>query len=293
MKTDNKKTEKKAPTVTRTLLSKSAEGYPLLGNCIYWSCSEIQVKFDDFLALLKDVGIDEDYAGAVRQKSALLRAIMKETETRKNSFHRNILEDKNYTVFVIVNQNVDVANKAVDFKTDTQIIFDKKTGMIKVDGYNRDAIIEGYAKEKGIYNADNFRKIVLDYVYGECQAISVRDNGGIYFIPSAKQEQFQKLQDLFAKFPGFYLGTLPIIDTAQAKKSMWNSLVNDVKGALAAQKQELEKEPPVTDRGVESHLRRFKALRGKVEMYEDILTQTASDLKGELEALSAQLKSHL
>jgi hypothetical protein len=280
-------------TINRETLAKSAEGYPLLGNCVYWSANEMKMPLEAFIAILKEVGIDEDYADKVRHKSALLRAIQKETDNRTNSFHRNILEDKDYTVFVIVAQSVDVANRAVDFKTDTQIIFDKKTGMIKVDGYNKDAIIEGYEREKGVYNTDNFRKVVLDYVKGDCEGISVRDNGGIYFIPSSKMDQFQKLQALFAKFDGFYLGTLPIIDTAQAKKSMWNSLVNEVKGALEAQKAELDKTPPTTERGVESHLRRFKKLKGKVEMYEDLFVQTAQSLKEELESLSGSIKKHL
>jgi hypothetical protein len=279
--------------VTRSLIASSAEGYPLLGECAYWSLTNINMVFSEFVAKLQEAGISPEIAGEVRSKSALVRAIQKETATRKNSFYRTI-ESPAHTLFVIVAQRLDAstANK-VDFQTDTQIIFDKKTSQIKVDGYNAQAVHDGYKAEQGFYNVDNAREAILRYLRQECMAISVRDNGGVYFVPSTYSAEFQKLQKFFAFFPQCSLGIIPVIDTAQAKKSMWKSLVGEIEAQLASEKEKLQTNPPTTDRGIEARLKVFKSLQSKVEMYETLLTGTASSLKTELSSLSALLKQHL
>jgi len=279
--------------ITRDVLASSAEGYPLLGECAYWSLTSINMVYSDFVLKLQEAGISPDIAREVKSKSALVRAIQKETATRKDSFYRTI-ESPQQTLFIIVAQTIDAqTTNKVNFQTDTQIIFDKKTSQIRVDGYNAQAVHDGYKAEQGFYNVDNAREAILRYLREECMAISVRDNGGVYFVPASRSGEFQKLQKFFMGFPQCSLGIIPVIDTAQAKKSMWKSLVGEIEAQLATQKKELEEKPPTTDRGIEARLKVFKQLQSKVEMYETLLTGTASNLKTELASLSAMIKKHL
>jgi hypothetical protein len=293
-----KPNKKQAVHVTKELLSKSAEGYPLLGNCLYWSISNIQLSHGDFVKHLQEVGIDVSYAGRVRAKSALLRALQRETAERKNCFHRCIVDkDSTHAIYVIVNQQVNQATSEVNFATDTRVIFDKKSGTIKVEGFNADGLIAKYVAEQGVYNTDNFRKVVLDYIYEDCKGISVRENGGIYFVPHNKGTEFEMLKNLFGRFPGCSLDVLPIIDTAEAKRSMWKSLVGEVEAELATQTKELKEIEDngtrQTDGGIQNRLQRFTDLKGKVEMYETLLNGTAVGLKQQLEQVSALLKKQL
>jgi hypothetical protein len=290
---DKKLARSETVKITPQLLSTSAEGYPLLGECAYWSLSDINLPFAEFVAKLKAAGIDEKYAGRVRSKSALIRALQKETATREDCFYRALPDAKDVAVFVIVKQQMSGgSNHAVNFSTDTQVIFDKETGVIKVEGYRAAEVQTQYDAEQGAYNTDNMRKVILDFLYSDCQAVSVRENGGIYFVPNHKREQFTKVQEFFKNFTGCSINVLPLIDTVEAKKAMWKSLVGEVEAELAAQKKQLADpdQTPSTERGVESRVRKYQELKGKVEMYETLLTGTAEGLKKELDDLTVLVK---
>mgnify|MGYP001255332455 CR=1 FL=1 len=285
-------------TQTQTIkarISKSLEGFPLLGYAVYWSLENIKITHSDFKALLVKVGLDPDVAPEVRVKSALIRAIRAETKGKKKTFHRKLTDTKDRAGFAIVDtDSVNEENLDVTFETSTRVALDKNTKMVKIEGSNEQSIRDSFDSFRDLYTTDMFRNVVLKLVKGDCQGIGVRPKGGVYFVPSTHNETFQKLQALIVSFPGCSLDVIPVIDTQNAKKSMWKSLNHEIREDLDQLKLEVEElgDDP-QDRSVQIRLERYKAIRAKVENYETLLNSTADGLKMELENLTAALTAKL
>ena len=284
--------------ISKDMLAKSAEGFPLLGHVIYWTISDFKIGYWDFVKILQQLGIDTDVANAVQAKSALIKALKEETKARsKGAFHRNVVDNKDKAGFALVStQSVDADNVDVNFQTDTKVILDKHTKSVRVEGANAQAIQDKYQDYRNTYTGDRFRNVILKIIFGLAEGIAVRDRGGVYFIPAHKQEVFEKLQQLFAHFPGCSLDVLPVIDTKQARGSMWKSLTGDIKDEIASFKQDIEnlKSKSSTREGtLDTRMKRYRALKDKMENYEILFGGTLSEIKAEVGDLEAQIRRML
>ena len=285
-------------TITRDLLAKSAEGFPLLGHVVYWTISDFKIGYWDFIKILQEVGIDTDVANAVQAKSALIKALKDETKERsRGSFHRNVVDNKDKAGFALVStQSVDAENVDVNFQTETKVILDKHTKSVRVEGANAQSIQDKYQDYRNTYTADRFRNVVLKIIFGLAEGIAVRERGGVYFIPAHKQEVFEKLQELFSRFPGCSLDVLPVIDTKQARGSMWKSLMGDVKDEIASFKQDianLKSKDSARESTLDNRLKRYRSLKDKMENYEILFGGTMSEIKAEVGDLESQIRRML
>ena len=284
--------------ITKDVLAKSAEGFPLLGNVVYWTIGDIKIGYWDFINILQNIGIDTDVANVVQARSALIKAIKDETKERsKGSFHRNVFDNKDRAGFALVStQSVDAENVDVNFQTDTKVILNKHTKGIHIEGANASAIHEKYLDYKNTYTADKFRSVVIKIIFDLADGISVRERGGVYFIPAHRQDVFEKLQALFAHFPSSSVDSLPVIDTKQARKSMWKSLTGDIQNEINSFKEDianLQSKNSVRDGVLDTRLKRYRALKDKMENYEILFGGTLKDIKDEVGLLEAQIRKML
>jgi len=184
----------------------------------------------------------------------------------------------------------------VNFQTETKVILDKHTKSVRVEGANAQSIQDKYQDYRNTYTADRFRNVVLKIIFGLAEGIAVRERGGVYFIPAHKQEVFEKLQELFSRFPGCSLDVLPVIDTKQARGSMWKSLMGDVKDEIASFKQDianLKSKDSARESTLDNRLKRYRSLKDKMENYEILFGGTMSEIKAEVGDLESQIRRML
>jgi hypothetical protein len=281
-------------TIKQTIQT-SAEGYPLLGYAIYWSINDVHVRYNDFLQMLDNVDLPTDVATAVQSKSALIKAIKADTKGRKNAFHRGVVDNEAKASFAIVSSaTVDEDNVEVEFQTETKVTLNKGDKTLDVSGPNAATIREAFESFKDTYTSDRFRNVVLKLVKGHLQGMSIRERGGVYFVPASHNDMFDKLQALFAMFPTCTMDVIPVIDTAQAKQSMWKTFVHGITEELSKAKEDMQTlEPDASGRSLQVRLDRYQSLRDKVENYEILLNGTASDLKAELISLGVEIRKRM
>lgn len=286
-------TQQVAQPRTGKELTKHYDGYPLLGQCVFFSTSEFLISIEEVRERLKKAGLKPDFVKDILLKNALKKAMKKQARGVKNAFHRTVSEESDRTIITVAKPDVsnsraeDIRNVEVAYSTDLTASYEKGSKKIQVAGEGAQEVKKDTEIFSGNYDADKFRAMVLRILDKECKSISVRPTGGIYFVASSKQEELDKLQKLFDLFPEASLDYLPIIDTKEAKRSMWKSIVGDVKQELKAAQSDLGKLPSeISSKKLEGQLRRYKNIRVKVEMYETVFSNTAEDLKNELDALS-------
>lgn len=273
---------------------KQAQSYPLIGSLVYWAIKDFRIPFQEFLARMDKAGIPTDLAKEVSAKSALIAAIKTENKGKKNKFHRKLVDEKSQAAFAVVNQAVDTAHLNVDFQKETTVILDKENKSIRIDGFNSDEIKNKFENILQTYSADQFRNVILRYLSRDAAAVSIRDRGGVYFVPETHKDQLQKLVNFFELFPECAIEIIPIADMAQAKKSMWRALVGEVEYEMEILREEIGKmDPSTSDKVIQRRVEKVKELSDKVSMYESLLQGTADTLNTSLKDIQGMLKDKL
>lgn len=276
-----------------SMIRKSAEGYPLLGYYIYWSLAGMEVNHADFIKALEDIGMPLDIANKPRVKTAANRMVDEET-ARRVRCKKVSKETPDMTVWSIVSHNFDSNNDAHALQ-ETKVLFFKDTETLRVEGFGAAELMARFQQIQGSYNQDDFRAYVKAYITQYANCLTVRDSGGVYFIPATQQGELDKLSDLFGRY-GFSLDVIPIIDTQQAKASTWKALVGDVENSIMEMKEDLEKFNPSgkkAERVMDERIRRYKELKDRVESYEVLLSGTATDLKSKIDGLAQAIQAKL
>jgi hypothetical protein len=270
---------------------KYMEGYPLLGWCVHWSTSEFDLPFDKFVDLLAKHSIDVNIARETLARNAVIRAVREKTKGHHSrKFHRKVADRDDVAAFAIVGTDVDEINLDAKFGQETKVVFDKDTKNIEVTG-DSEGIKRMYDKYKTRYTNHQFRTAVLRYVKRYCSGITVREGGGLYFIPATYEKALRNMEGLFGELESCDITLIPIIDTSQAKKAMWKSMTAEIQAELEALSKDFDGlKDKVKETSVDVRLKKYKALKDKVEIYETVLQGTAAELKKSVDNLAKKIK---
>jgi hypothetical protein len=281
----------------RRAISQSAEGYPLLGQVVYWTMEDVNVSKFDFINILTGVGIDpKEHLNDIRFKSVVGRAIKAAIKDRGDKRIRvqKAIDDEKQTVWAVFFIDLDDQGE-VKLQNENKIILHKDTERVEIKGPDEQEIRRYITDLGGVYRTEDFRKFILNYMKKNCSVVTIRDRGGMYFVPSTREDNFQKVVCLYDAMRNCELNFIPVIDTAQAKKSVWKSIVGDKLEALQELKENIEDMPQKDAKQylVERRIDEFKTLKSEVGMFDDLFTLTNEELKNSLSQVEKALYSRL
>lgn len=279
--------------MTTTNNVKNADGFPILGWLVNYTTEKgFAITQNELKDLLRKVGIDEAYATPVLDKNAAKRAF--KAKAGGKVLHRTVSDESGMMVLALARADVDAQMKP-EFNVQTEGYFDKSTRALVTKGSDKAELEQLFQDKKHTYAGDQFRSIVLRYVKRECLGIAYLETGNLYFVPSTKKAEIRRLQLLFGELQDRAKFIMKEeIDSASIRSIMWEVTVSE----LTANLQKLQEDfneigDEVTDRIMETRLRRYQELKTKAEMFEFVLSGKASGLKTELDKLSKKVREKL
>ena len=129
-------------------------------------------------------------------------------------------------------------------------------------------------------------------VLGGCAAVTLRDHGGVYWIPAPHAATLRKLQAAVEQIGSSRVYLLPVHASADATKTLGEAAVAALTEELTALRTEVEgflKAPPERASTLVRRLDAFDELRGRAELYRSVLSVTVADLDQTLTALTASV----
>lgn len=274
-------------------IAKSAEGYPLIGWYVYWSITNVKVRYTDLIRIMQAIGLNTDAATKIRPRSAFTSAL-NEIERKYKGKKALVLDDKDRVGYVISTVTPDPVNVDATFTTETRAVLNKHTYQVTVTGPYEQEFLALHADFLEHYYSDEFREMILRLLRLHCQFLTIRDRGGVYFVPASSAQGLELIKKLFAQFPECVLDCVGIADMADARKSMWKTMIGEVTSDLQAMKDDLASlDSETREDNLQIRLQRYQTLREKVENYEIVLRGTAQDLKDELAGLTKAIRSKL
>lgn len=277
--------------LSRETLSHSSDGTKVLGWLIYYTTSNFSIPYSDLVDKLKEADIDPSIARETASRWAFQRAV----NEYKDSSDKIVKRQEGETETAAVLASVTTANTengySASFTTEAIPVFDKKEKVVKSDG-GLAGFDRHYTHHKKMYGGHQFRVITLRYLKRYCNALTVMDTGGLYFVPYSREAEMRKLERLYEiVHQDAHITPIPVRDDEEVRQPMWQKMCEEVTQEISDLKRDFDNlDDAIADRVRTTRLRRYASLRGKVELYEAALESTASTLKDELNSLEKMVR---
>ena len=331
----SKATNTDTPTITLSQIENQT-GPDLLGYVVNWRLMNIRVQEGDLKTALDRAGFTNHLPTLPTPRNALRRAleawIAERTQQQTGTPQPTIAshdDDENqkettlirvinkagaeHLVFGIVSENVDFNKLGLSYGTQLRILLHKKTGEIVcttdadgvISAQNESSqvtkeIIPYYNEFQRLFFTDDLSKMVHAIVTS-MNAVSLRKEGGVYFVPQAERHQIELAKELIASLPTSalhkpYLLAIPVINSDGAKAdvalAIHHGFLDELK-ALAADLDRFAQAEPgsVRSETISNRLLQYKYVKEKVGMYATLLSMQQDDIVRGLEALTNKAKA--
>src|SRR5215216_6168335 len=324
------------PTITLSAIENQT-GPDFLGYVVNWRLMNIRVQEADLKAALDRAGFSNHLPSLPTPRKALRRALeawIAERTQHQAGITQPITtspsddEDENqrettlirvinkpgaeHLVFGIVSENVDFNKLGLSYGTQLRILLHKKTGEIlcttEADGVisaqNESSqvtreIIPYYNEFRRLFFTDDLSKMVHAIVTS-MNAVSLRKEGGVYFVPQAERHQIELARELIASLPTTasykpYLLAIPVINNDVAKAdvalAIHHGFLDELK-ALASDLDRFAQAQPgsVRSETISNRLLQYQHVKERVGMYATLLSMQQDDIVKGLEALTSKAR---
>jgi hypothetical protein len=287
-------------------------GLDTLGHITTHSLSGI-APVADIDALLQQSGLGHIKLTKIRTRSAIQRALWEFIEQGGGNLTADgvsldlAFDDPERAVFLVVGKYIDRAAEDARFQTEWRVTYHKKDtsdypltfSSPEVEQVVR-PLVERFHQSYSA--ADTTFAVVHRVLKYECQAASLRRNGGVYFVPSQYSDKLQALErfiNSYAELTGrpCYLSLFPVPDTENAKAHMQRHAHETLLARLGEAQHQLDlltqdtRRDKVKPETLEKRLREVRHIYGQAELYRDLLALEANDVTAQLDTLQAAFKA--
>lgn len=272
----------------------------LLGYLFFYNLGTIKVSENDMKHIFRTVGLDSKYLRKISPVDAYRRATSKvkaKIEIMYNGEHRKAYMDTDEVrcnddeiVRLVGRKVVDSKNKDMIYEKVGEMIYDRRTQDMTINtikdnsefNYNEALLSAKYRFNEWaqFHNRDTVRNIVVSMLK-DMHPVNLLDTGLCKFIQKKAKDNLYKMQDFIRELNAFCVEgqnvfeVIPIVDTIEQRRLVFNSTQKEVKEEMQTLQSELKevlsKKAALPSRTVTSYLTHYKDLKAKVTDYEELL----------------------
>jgi hypothetical protein len=257
------------------------------GDMVFWALEVGRIDRQHLLKIWSGAGLDP---GVIPEQNsfekALKDAVSENTAGLKDQLLRKGLEDKNEVRFTL-QQETKKAGGDNDYSQKAKFWVDKNSGAFSSSDPNNlliQKVQADYHSLKDSHNTNDVRKAITNALHSFA-AVTLRDGGGVYWIPEQFSADLRKLQSAVAQIGTSSIYLVPVVKTKDAQEAL--SAVAE--GSLEKDLKELQGEiadfisaPPDRVSTLARRLDSFKELRGRANLYKMVLGATVQGLDEQL-----------
>ena len=271
-------------------------GLEILGNFCWWTIRGVRLQRLDLQDALRANGISYELPKR-NTRVAFLKAVreVKKSEKKTGVLIRKIKKTAGEYVFGLVDERVDKAAEALGYVHSSTMTFNPNSGSLNCNAPSRvfDAVSENYEKFQGVLDSEDVREIVLTLLQQNWR-ISVRNRGGIYFVPVSGTEMLASVK-AFVEGLGEECAfqVVPQIDVEASRTAIYKSFLEEIKSEISSFREEIDTKGDSKrkqDVMWTSRLESFKTLRDKVSFYADILKFQGEEMLNQIGTLEAEVQ---
>src|SRR5262249_43022797 len=289
---------------------------PLIGFTVLWRLEGIRVSHPDLEHALQTTGFDKYLPDPPTPRVALRRALAEwirakqrtartlqlqlgeeDQEDNDGGRRRTLIRVINragseHLVYALVAEDVDFSALGLSYGTALRILLNKKTGEMicttdaegVIDAQREsqqltDELMPYWRQYRDLFIARDLSQMVREIIDG-MNAVSLRQAGGVYFVPESERDSLLRLRQLIAGIPHVagsesFVCALGVPDAAEAKRGLSKAVhaglldeINSLRGDLGRLSKSSDR---LREKTIAQRLVLYKRLKAKAEMYQDLL----------------------
>jgi hypothetical protein len=150
------------------------------------------------------------------------------------------------------------------------------------------AVTAGYEAALGTYDANDISMWMSGRLLPYVQAVSLRDKGGIYFVPRATVDTWRAIVGLIRGVSAHTVFEVPAMSSNEAVAAILDAISREAQEAAEAMETELI-EQDLSAKVLRNRVVKLDKVAAKVATYEALLGTSLDALRARLEALNAQM----
>lgn len=265
------------------------------GAVTYWRLSG-SIPHADLAAAWAAAGLPEAELPRLPSPETVLRRTV--TALREARRHVDPLARRGAWAVVDVRPTAD----DLDFRTTAKVFYVPETAdaagnvtpaELRVetdDDKLADTIRATYAEQAGLLTSTDISAWLIRRVEA-LQAVSLRDSGGVYFVPKGGVAYWRLIAGVLAETTRHTVFQIPALPNQDAAAAILDAIMDEVTTAVARIDAELTAEPEdrIGPRALRARTATCHELASKVGVYEDLLGRSLADLRTQLDELEARV----
>jgi hypothetical protein len=277
------------------LTSALNQGGQHLGDLIWWTLAEARIDRSTLENIWAGGHLAPEFLPDPPTAEKALKAAVRETAVgQPDRLIRLGLENEQEIVFTIVREERH-EDGSLTFHQETRVVLDRATERLTADVPAQDlatTIAVRFSELRSTHTPDDIRRAMMK-VLDACAAVTLRDHGGVYWIPAPYAEAVRRLQGAIEKIGSSRVYLLPVHASADASRTLGDAAKIAIEDELAALKAEVEgflAQPPERVSTLVRRLDAFEGLQARANLYRDVLHVHVADLEKTLASLTESVE---
>ena len=269
-----------------------------VGDMVWWTLEDARIG----RARLEDVWTGARLSTALlpeppTPEKALRAAVREAVVGHQDHLIRLGKDDDQELVFAVVEELRDGAGN-VSHRQEARIALRKATPLLITDAPGNDlvsAVREKYERLLTTHTPDDVRRALVKTL-ATCAAVTLREHGGVYWVPAPFAETLRRLQIAVTAIGSSRIDVVPIHASPEASKALGDAARSALEDDLDLLTEEIEAfvhEPPDRAATLTRRLAIFDELRAKAHLYHSVLQVQVGDLDAKLDELTQHVEGLL
>lgn len=281
-----------------------------LGDLIWWTLSDVRIAPGMFKELLIKNGFDEKLCPDYNSDTAFNR-ICRLRQQRFDDHILRLISHENtikQVVWGIIREVKDQKSKKLQHYHVASLTLDEVKNQLSVDVSTDPYIVsqEGWI-EQGIRIAEEIKKVYYEWdgllsdqevrpilmkLLKESSSLTVREAGGVYFIPGNFAKISRGMYDIIQRIGSSSAFLFAIYDDENSRKNLTGITKMSIEEELQKLFEEIEKFDLKTRAStVNKRLEEFQNIRNKANLYKSMLKITDAEIENKINELETKAKA--
>ncbi len=275
-----------------------ARGGEHLGDLIWWALADARIDRAQLEQLWSTAGLPKELL--VEQPSAEKAFKCAAREAATGAADRLVRLGKHgedEIVFAVVREHR-APDGSLTYSQETRVVLDRATERVSLDDPTHELgqkIAAGFTELRHTHTADDVRRSMLR-VLEQSAAVTLRDHGGVYWVPSPGAKVVRQLQTAIEQIGQSTVQLLPVHRSADAERTLGAAAKGAIEQELTALRTEMTAflaSPPERASTLARRFEVYESLRARAALYRQVLQVEVEDLEAGLTQLTQSLEGLL
>ena len=262
-----------------------------LGDLVFWSLSEARIDRVQLESIWSQAQLDPGLLPDAPSAEKAIKLAVRESATGHPDRLIRLGKECDAEIIYNVVREQRHGDGSLDYSTEARITLDREREVFSSDRPGHDlveAVHLRFDTYRSSHHPDDVRRTIVKTL-GSLAAVTLRDGGGVYYVPSPHADKVRRLQSAVEKIGSSRVYLLPVHKSAESSSALGEIARGSIEEELASLKSEIAsfvETPPSRASTLVHRFDAFEALRARAKMYRSVLAVEVADLDTTLNKLS-------